>query len=388
MRDPPGLGQVKVLHILSGLWLGGAETLLYRLVQRDSGFEHEVICLGPRNHYSGPLEQLGLKVHHLNMTSATSHASGVLRLNRLVRDSKADIVQCWMYRANTFGGLAAKAAGIPVAWGIHCSSLEPLGPVSRANVYLGGLLAPRVADFVINCSTKSAELHERLGYSGAPGAVIHNGYDADAFFIDDEARAATRHRLGIDDDMFVIGSVARWHPQKDIPNLLRAVEIVASEGVRLRCLLMGRGLDLVDPGFAAAARDCKCGLELLPLGPRSDLVDLARALDLHVLASCGAEAFPNVVAETMLSGVPNAVTDIGDSALMVGETGWVVPPRDPKRLAGAILAAHKERTGAPARWERRRRDSRAQIADNFTFETMAVAYEALWRGLAAKRLSA
>lgn len=388
MRNPPGLDRVKVLHILSGLWLGGAETLLYRLVQRDSGFTHEVICLGERNYYSGPIEQLGVKVHHLNMASVGSYASGALRLNRLVRESGADVVQCWMYRANTFGGLAAKAAGIPVAWGIHCSSLEPLGRVSRANVYLGGLLAPRVADFVINCSSKSAELHEPLGYSGAPGAVIHNGYDPDAFFIDDLARARTRRRLGIDDDMFVIGSVARWHPQKDIPNLLRAVEIVASKGVRLRCLLMGRGLDLVDPGFAAAARDSKCGLELLPLGPRSDLADLARALDLHVLASCGAEAFPNVVAETMLSGVPNAVTDIGDSALMVGDTGWVVPPRDPNRLADAILAAYKERSGDPPRWQQRRLESRAQIADNFTFETMAKAYEELWRSLAAKRLSA
>lgn len=384
MRHPPRLKPLRILHITSGLWLGGAETLLYRLVQRDTDIEHEVVCMGERNYYSGPLEALGIRVHHLNMTSPASYLGGAGRLYRLVRGSGADVVQCWMYRANTFGGLAAKAAGMPVAWGIHCSSLEPLGPISRANVYLGGLLAPRVADFVINCSTKSAELHHRFGYSQAPGAVIHNGYDPTAFFIDDEARATTRRRLGIGDDMFVIGSVARWHPQKDIPNLLKAVEIVASMGVRLRCLLMGRGLDLVDPGFAAAARDCGCGLELLPLGPRSDLPDLARALDLHVLASCGAEAFPNVVAETMLSGVPNAVTDIGDSALMVGDAGWVVPPRDPQRIAEAILAAYRERTDEPDRWEQRRHTSRARIADNFTFETMASAYEDLWRTLAKK----
>lgn len=372
---------MKVLHILSGLWLGGAETLLYRLLQRNSGFEHEVICMGERNYYSTPFEQLGIVVHHLNMTSVGSALRGTPQLNRLVRSSGADVAQCWMYRANTFGGLAAKAAGIPVAWGIHCSSLEPLNLVSRANVYLGGLLARRVPDFVINCSTKSAELHEKLGYDSAPGAVIHNGYDANGFFIDDAARRRTRRSLGIDDDTFVLGSVARWHPQKDIPNLLRAVEIVVEQGIRLRLLLMGRGLDLTDPGFAAAARDCACGLELLPLGPRADLAELVRALDVHVLSSCGAEAFPNVVAETMLSGVPNVVTDIGDSALMVGDTGWVVPPRDPRRLADAIIEAYGELKESPSEWQGRRLSSRARIAENFTFEAMAEAYEGLWLNL-------
>jgi glycosyltransferase involved in cell wall biosynthesis len=78
-----------------------------------------------------------------------------------------------------------------------------------------------------------------------------------------------------------------------------------------------------------------CEREVELLGLRSDVGELARALDLH-LSSSSAEAFPNVVAETMLSGTPNVVTDVGDSAFIVGKTGWVVPAQDPERMAEGI----------------------------------------------------
>jgi glycosyltransferase involved in cell wall biosynthesis len=113
---------------------------------------------------------------------------------------------------------------------------------------------------------------------------------------------------------------------------------------------------------------------------------LGRALDLHVLSSAS-EAFPNAVAETMLSGTPNAVTDVGDSGLMVGGTGWVVPPRDPEKLAGAIVAAYREWSDRPADWRRRQTEARNRIAENFSLERMAEQYESIWQQVAAKRKS-
>ena len=86
----------------------------------------------------------------------------------------------------------------------------------------------------------------------------------------------------------------------------------------------------------------------------------------------------------MLSGTPNVVTHVGDSAIMVGNTGWVVPPRDPRRLAEAIIEAHREWKSKPDDWQARRVAARSQIADNFTFERMAEAYERVWRELANK----
>jgi glycosyltransferase involved in cell wall biosynthesis len=375
--------RLRVLHVIGGLELGGAETLLYRLATSPSAeFEHRVICLGPRDWYSSRLEERGIAVSHLDMISAVSSLSGLGRLRKLIRESPADVIQSWMYFANMLSSLSA--GGIPVVWGIHGSTLEHLGAPSHFFARVGGLTSRWLSNFVINCSQRSAELHARLGYSAAPNAVIHNGYDSAAFYPDEESRAATRASLGMPADRFLVGSVSRWHSQKDIPNLLRAIRLAADAGVPMRCLLIGRRLDAGNPELLSEVRRLDCEKLVIPLGSRDDVQALARALDLHLLSSSGGEAFPNVVAETMLSGTPNIVTDVGDSALMVGESGWVVPAHDPQRMAKAIGHAHREWAEDRSSWEERRREARKRIAERFTFERMAEAYQEVWRRAAKK----
>ena len=104
-----------------------------------------------------------------------------------------------------------------------------------------------------------------------------------------------------------------------------------------------------------------------------------------MLASSGSEAFPNVVAESMLCGTPDVVTEIGDSAIIVGDTGWVVPPRESAKLADAIDLAGRERSSTPGKWAQRRQAARQRIAEQFTFDRMADAYAQVWRTIAQKR---
>jgi glycosyltransferase involved in cell wall biosynthesis len=376
---------LRVLHIINRLTLGGAEALLYRLASHDPLNEHVIVSLGGPAWYSERLEARGVAVHHLGVETAGSLPGGVLRLRRLIRDSGVDVVQCWMYHSNLIGGLIAKSAGKPVVWGIHNSSLEAVKLTSRVVVYLGGMLARWTPDFVINCSTRSAELHSRLGYAAGQGTVVHNGYDPSVWFPDEGVRISVRHALKIDPREFVIGNIARWHPQKDIPNLLAALAIVRRQGVRFRCVLIGAGLDDRNEDLVQALDAAGGGDGLLLLGSRSDVQDLARAIDLNVLASCGGEAFPNVVAETMLSGTPNVVTDVGDAAAMIGATGWIVPPRHPDALAAAIVKAYREWNDRPDEWELRRDAARARIADNFSFARMLKAYQDVWLRVATRK---
>lgn len=376
---------MRVLHIINNLGLGGAETLLYRMSVRDRSNEHVVVSIGAPEWYSNRLQKKGVELHHLDMESPLAVPRGIARLNRIIRESGADVVQCWMYRSNLLGGFLAQAAGKPVVWGIHCSSLEPLRPSSKMLAYISGIVAGWNPDYIVNCSTKSEQLHAKLGFTSGRGGVIHNGYDPDAFFPDEKIRQKMRKALGVGRDTFLIGTIARWHAQKDIPNLLRAARIAHDKGVPLTCLLIGAGLGPDNAALAEAIDTLGCKDFAVPIGPRPDIDDVARALDLHVLASCGAEAFPNAVAESMLSGTPNAVTDIGDSALMVGKSGWVSPPKDPETLAAAIVEAWKEKIERPSDWEKRRKAARAQIADNFTLDRMAAAYEAVWRDVIAAK---
>jgi len=374
---------LRVLHVIGGLELGGAETLLYRLATRtSSSFEHEVICLGPRDWYSARLEEEGVPVWHLGMTSPISSVKAARGLARLIRQRRPDVIQSWMYFANVLSSVFSR--GTPVVWGIHGSTLEHLGAPSHFLARAGGLGSRWLSDFVINCSERSARIHGKLGYDRVPNQVVPNGYDPDAFRIDDESRTATRRALGIQPHEFVAGSISRWHSEKDIPNLLRGLALAAGQGVQFRCLLIGRGLDHENEDLAQLIRRNGCEREVELLGLRSDVGELARALDLH-LSSSSAEAFPNVVAETMLSGTPNVVTDVGDSAFIVGKTGWVVPAQDPERMAEGISGAYREWSQCNDRWQQRRVEARRRIVERFTFDRMIHAYEEVWKLVIATR---
>jgi len=87
----------------------------------------------------------------------------------------------------------------------------------------------------------------------------------------------------------------------------------------------------------------------------------------------------------MLSGTPNVVTDTGDGVLVVGETGWVVPPRSPEELAEAIEAAWDEWKNRPGEWQERREAARRRVAEDFSFDKMAKAYEDAWVALAGRQ---
>lgn len=373
---------LRVVHVIGDLELGGAETLLFRLATHSvRGIEQEVICLGGRGWYSERLEALGLIVHHLGVHSSIAAAGGLRLLKRLIRE-RADVVQSWMYFANVLAAIAGRSSGVPVVWGIHNASFESVGLGSRLCAFGGGIWARHLARHVINCSRHSSAMHAKLGYSAVPNCVIANGYDADAFYPDEAARARMRRSLGIREDKFVVGAIARWHPDKDIPNLLAAVRQAAEQGVPLHCLLIGGGLEAANRDLADEIRKAGCEQIVTALGSRDDVPELARALDLHVLPS-RSEAFPNVVAETMLSGVPNVVTEVGDATEIVGDTGWSVAPGDPAKLASAIVEAWNERSHKPRQWRERQASARARIAERFTFESMVEAYAAVWREVAA-----
>jgi glycosyltransferase involved in cell wall biosynthesis/SAM-dependent methyltransferase len=367
--------------VINSLGTGGAEAVLYRLTTHPSSTTHEVICLDERDWYSDKLEAHGIKVHHLNWKSQGG-AAAVVRLQRLIRESDADVVQAWMYRANLVAGLSARLAGKPVLWNIRCSTFDIYPFPTRAIAYAGGVLAGVVPHLIINCSSNSAKLHDRIGYSLAKTAVVPNGFDPASLAPDGRAREKTRNALGIEPGTFVLGSIGRWHVQKGLPLLLRALRMLHDRGLVLKLVLAGRDLDMDNRDLARLVSETGCADQVMAIGERGDIPEIARAIDLHVLASIGGEGFPNVVAETMLSGTPNVATDVGDCSLIIADTGWVIPPRNPSQLADAIQQAHVEWTQSPEKWQSRREAARSRIVDNFSIEAMVRAYETAWRDIA------
>lgn len=359
--------------------------MLYRLASSSSSeVQHEVICLEERAWYSDKLEAAGIKVDHLDW-NRIGMTRAILALHRRIRSADADLVQAWMYRSNLLAGLSSRIVGKPVVWNIRCSTFHVYPLATRLLAYGGGMLARWVPRHVINCSEGSRQLHAGIGYDSAAGSVIPNGYDADIFRPDEDARAATRASLGTDPGSFVIGSIARWHPQKGYPDLLLAVGLLKKRGVSLQLQMFGRGLDGENRELKQLIDTNGCRDLVRLVGERTDVPDVARALDVHIVSSIGGEGFPNAIAETMLSGTPNVATDVGDSANIVGETGWIVAPGDAGAIADAIEQAYREWKDYPDRWNARRAAARERIASRFTLDRMVRAYENVWREAVAAK---
>ncbi|MCC6917108.1 glycosyltransferase [Nitrosomonas sp.] len=369
---------MKTVHIISGLNDGGAEAVLYRLCSSDQAVKHHVISLMDEGKYGSLLCRAGVEVSCLNMPRGRVTAGGLWQLWRLLRQSRPQAVQTWMYHADLVGGVIARLTGIrQVFWGVHHTALDT-GQSRRSTIRVAGLCArisARVPSAIICCAQKALEVHRNLGYAPEKLRVIPNGYDLVRFRVDGAARARLRAEWNTG-DCWLMGMVGRFDPQKDHKNLLDALAIIKSHGVDFYCVLVGHGLDQSNTQLTAWLAERNLTREVRLLGQRTDIPDVMNALDVHVLSS-SSEAFPNVVAEAMACGTPVVVTDVGDAALIVGETGWIVPPKDPKALADALLQARAAMRDGTV-WQARCAAARQRVEIHFSLERMIERYHLAW----------
>lgn len=373
---------MKVLHVITNLGQGGAEAVLYRLISASPPhMEHIVVSLMDEAYYGPLLRAAGVPVHSLFQPQGRITLGGLLRLRRVVVSTEPDVVQTWMYHADLVGGLVARWAGVrTVVWGIRNFNLDAdkSSYSARTVVRVCAGLSKWLPAAIVCCSELATQVHQAIGYRADKFSVIPNGYDLIRFAPDQGARARLRAEWGILDNETLLGMVARWDPQKDHENLLGALAHLKAGETRFRCVLVGTSMNIGNATLAARLRGLRIEDRVILAGPRDDIPAVMNALDLHVLSSAG-EAFPNAVAEAMACGTPCVVTDVGDAALIIGTTGWVVPPQNSDALAcgiqQALAAVDANGRGILGR------DCRTQISENFSLEKMVAAYIRLWEGV-------
>jgi glycosyltransferase involved in cell wall biosynthesis len=165
--------------------------------------------------------------------------------------------------------------------------------------------------------------------------VIPSGVDPEALKPDPMARRITRQALSIPSETPVIGLVGRYHPQKDHQNFVHAAKLLVSKRPSVHFVLCGEGVTWENEELVTWIDHASIRASCHLLGRREDIPQLMASFDLATLSSCFGESFPNVIIEAMSCGVPCVVTDVGDSAYIVGSTGVAVPPRNPAALAEA-----------------------------------------------------
>jgi glycosyltransferase involved in cell wall biosynthesis len=373
-----------ILHVITSLYPGGAQSALCRLCTSDTKNRHTVIAMIGGGDYEERLRRHGIEVESLGFTRKDGLLWGMVALWKHLRKQQPDLVQTWMYHPDLIGGVCARLAGIRhVCWGIRHTALEA-GQSSRSSIItarlcarLSGLIPRRI----VCCAHEAARLHASLGYRSEKMVVIPNGYDLSAFYPFEQTDIRPRAVISQDDlQRPVLGMVGRYNAQKDHENLLKALAEVKGRGYDFCCLLVGNDLD--DQNLSLVHRIAELGLtsRIRLMGLRSDIPVIMNCLDIHILSSSFGEAFPNVIAEAMACGTPCVGTDVGDTAMIIGDTGWVVPPSDPHGLADAIQAALVEREEFPGRWGERQESSVARIANNFTIDRMVTSFDSVWAG--------
>lgn len=358
--------------------------LLKLLQQLDrSRFSPTVISLMGLGEIGPRIQALGIPVHALGMSPNMPNPLMVLRLAQLLRKLRPDVVHTWMYHADLIGGLAARLAGCRrVIWCIRHSNLSK-AETKRSTIWVAktcALVSRHLPAQIISCSKKARDIHAAIGYAASKLHVIPNGFELNRFVPDAEARTSVRAELGLSPDRPLVGLIARFDPQKNHSGFVDAAAKVHTQLPDVHFVLAGTGVDSTNTALsnAIAAKGLQPYMHLL--GRRDDVPRLMAALDVLASSSFG-EAFPNVLGEAMACGVPCVVTDVGDSAEIVGETGRVVPAGDMAGLAqGLVAVLHlspqaKAKLGAQAR---------ALVAKNYEIGHVARLYEAFYEKVIVK----
>jgi glycosyltransferase involved in cell wall biosynthesis len=305
-----------------------------------------------------------------------------IRLVRRLKALKPDVVHTWMYHADLLGGLAARLAGIgAIGWCIRHSNLDrdKTKASTRAVVAACARISGRVPDRILCCSEVARKIHADIGYAADKMVVVPNGFDLSHFQPDPRARAAVRSELNLAADTPLVGLIGRFNPQKNHAGFFQAAGLLHRRLPTVRFLLAGKGIDEGNGELVRAMESAGIRPVTHLLGLRSDISRLMAALDVLASSSFG-EAFPNVLGEAMACGVPCAVTDVGDSAYIVGDTGKVVLAEDMAGLAAAmeslLLLSPVERQALGLR-------ARSRVAENFEIGQVVKRYEAFYEDLAA-----
>jgi len=378
---------MRVVHLITSLAADGAQVMLYKLLlgMDRATFTPLVVSLTDAGVLGESIQKLGVPVRTLGLRAGLPTPLALWRLRREVRQFEPDLVQGWMYHGNVAALLARVflTEKVPVLWNIrhslHNITLEKRS--TAALIRLGARLSQKPTHIIYNAHV-SAIQHEQWGYRPEKRAVIPNGFDTQRFIPSSHARLQIRAELALPASTFLIGLIGRYHPLKDHANFLRAGASLRQVFPEVHLLCAGRNVDGENTALMGLVQRLGLCTHAHLLGERRDIPSLMAALDVLTVSS-SAEAFPNVIGEAMACGVPCVVTDVGDSASIVGETGRVVPPNNPKSIAEAwrelieIGPDERQRLGAAAR---------QRIQEQYSLPAIATRYAGLYTGSVSQPL--
>jgi glycosyltransferase involved in cell wall biosynthesis len=375
----------KLVIIITSLSVGGAELMLFKLLRKINlkKFKPTVISLTSYGEIGSRINGLGIPVHSVELSPNLSIFIKLIRFLKLLKDLKPDIIHTWMYHSDLIGGIAAKIIGCDnILWSIRCTDILTDG-VSKNTRYIRKIcagLSNIIPTNIICVAHKAKKVHVKIGYDYQKMIVLGNGFDLNLFKYDLDSRVKIRESLNIKAGSLVIGSIGRFNNYKDHHNFIMAAQHLTLLKRKVYFLMIGRDVDINNYSLKSWIEEVGNPNRFKLLGEQREIVKLLSAMDIFCLHS-KSEGFPNVLGEAMCMGLPSVVTNVGDSALLLGNSGVVVPSQDPNALAKGLLSlinkSEEERQliGQLAR---------KRIKENYSMEKIYSKYEILYEKILIK----
>lgn len=358
----------RVLFLIRSLNRGGTErqlAALARSLDRDR-FEPTVLTFYPEGDFAKEICDNDIPVISLQKRARWDVIGFFWRLLTQLRRIKPDIIYSFLVEPNLVTPfLKPFSPGTKVAWGVRAANmhLEHYDWFARLSFKLQVFLS-RCANLIIFNSFAARDYHLARGFSKRNAIVIHCGIETDVFKPDRSSGRSLRAEWKIDQDAVLIGLVARLDPVKDHPAFINAAALIAQRNKDARFVCVGSGPAEYSAQMRSLAAKNQISDRFIWAGERHDMPAVYNAMDI-VCCSSVSESMPNAIAEAMACGIPCVVTDVGDSALLVGDTGIVVPPNNSQALAdGLNTCINRLRNGQTS-------NSRLRITENFDSLTMA-----------------
>ena len=257
------------------------------------------------------------------------------KLVGILKEHNVDIIHCHGHKATVYGSMAAKFARTPVV----ISHVHGLGRSRNLRRKVSHFLLFRKINRIICVANSVREdvLKNNWSMPEEKISVLENSVDYERFADVEISKADAKQMLGLPSDAFVFGTIGRLAPTKGLPYLIEAFPEVKKQKPSAHLVLLGEGRCKAELEKQVSDMSCRDSIHFL--GHRDNIEHLLRGIDVFVLSSV-AEGMPLVILEAMAAGVPCIVTRVGGIPDIItnNETGFLVPPKDEKALAEAMIS--------------------------------------------------
>src|SRR5699024_5400559 len=272
---------IKITHIITGLNMGGAETMLYKLLKYGDKkkYKFQVIYMMDEGIYGDKIKELGIEVISLNMKQGRPSLKGFIKARKAIKNT--DIIQTWMYHADLFGYLLYKTSKVKkLIWGIRQSSLNPklLSRSTQLIIKLNSKLSKKV-DTIVSCSIKAKKNHLIFGYSEKNMIVIPNGFEMELYKLDDEDKLRVGNIVNKSTSIPYILHVGRWDIFKDHNNFLTALKHIKENKKKFHAVMVGENIDTNNIELMNLIEKYNLTNNVSLLGRRRDIPTLMSAAD-------------------------------------------------------------------------------------------------------------